>query len=229
MFDPDFAPAFDPANRPITIVQRTIGGDEANFDPLVSFGSAQAIFFMMFTAMAGANSLLEERRAGTLQRQIASPTPRLTILLGKLIATFVTCLFQVAILIVALTLIGSLIAGSFQFIWGTNFVLLALVVTVVSLAAAGLGALVAALVKTPEQGNVIGGVISIIFGLFSGAFFDLRALPGYDVISRLTVNFWGCRCAHQAERRHHGHRTQPDRAADPRHGLFHGGLARLQS
>ena len=84
------------------------------------FGSAQAIFFMLFTAMGGATSLLEERRDGTLQRLIVSPTPRIVILLGKLIGTFVTCVVQVTILIIALTIVGSILAGQVEFIWGSN-------------------------------------------------------------------------------------------------------------
>ena len=113
-----FPPAFTPGENPISIEQQTVTGQAATFNPLVLFGSAQAVFFMLFTAMGGANSLLEERRDGTLQRLIASPTPRMVILLGKLLGTFVTCIVQVTILVIALTLVGSVIAGEFQFIWG---------------------------------------------------------------------------------------------------------------
>ncbi len=190
-FTPDFAPAFDPAATTITIEQQAITGAVATFNPLVSFGSAQAVFFMMFTALGGANSILEERRSWTLQRQLISPTPRMAILLGKMLGTFVTCVVQVVILVFALTLVGSLIAGELQFIWGTNVPLIALVILCVSLAAAGVGALVAALVRTPEQGNVIGGMVSLLFGLFSGAFFNTSAIPGGETLSRLTVNYWG--------------------------------------
>lgn len=190
-FTPDFSAAFNPSANPIRIEQQTVMGEAATFNPLVLFGSAQAVFFMMFTALAGANDLLEERRRGTLQRQLVSPTPRIALLLGKFVGTFITCVTQVTILFIALTLVGSVIAGEFQLIWGTNIPLIAAVIVCVSLAASGVGALVASLVRTPEQGNSIGGVIGLVFGLFSGAFFNISAIPGANILSRLTVNYWG--------------------------------------
>ncbi|MFQ3568643.1 MAG: ABC transporter permease [Aggregatilineales bacterium] len=190
-FNPDFSIAFDPAANPIRIDQQTIEGTAVAFNPFVMFGSAQAIFFMLFTAMGGANSILEERRTGTLQRLLASPTPRIIILLGRLIGTFVTCLVQLALLFIALTLISSLITGRLELIWGPNLLAVLAVGAAVAIAASGLGTLVAALVRTPEQGNVIGGVIAIMFGLFGGAFFDVQSIPALQPISQLTINYWG--------------------------------------
>ncbi|MCC6802649.1 MAG: ABC transporter permease, partial [Anaerolineae bacterium] len=172
-----FAPAFNPGSNPVTIQQQTVTGEAATFNPLVTFGAAQAVFFMLFTAMGGANSLLEEQRDGTLQRLLVSPTPRTVILLGKLIGTFITCVVQVTILIIALTIVGSIIAGQIDFIWGDNILLVALMILAVALAASGLGSLVASLVRTPEQGNVIGGVISMAMGVFGGAFFGASIFP----------------------------------------------------
>ena len=189
-FNPDFAAAFDPSSNPLAVEQQTVSGEAPSFNPLVLFGAGQAVFFMMFTAMAGANSLLEERRDWTLQRLIASPTPRIVILLGKLIGTFITCLAQVTLLFLALTVIGSLISGQAQFIWGTNIPAILATLVAVALAASGLGALVAAVVKTPEQGNLIGSVISLMMGLFGGAFFDISQ-TALSPLSRLTINYWG--------------------------------------
>jgi ABC-type multidrug transport system permease subunit len=90
-----------------------------------------------------------------------------------------------------LTVVGSLMAGEVQFIWGRNIVLIILVILAVAGAATGVGALVTALVRTPEQGNIIGGVISILFALFGGAFFDITALGPARFISYFTVNYWG--------------------------------------
>lgn len=191
-FKPDFAPAFGGSSNPISIQQQTVSGQAATFSPLVVFGSAQAIFFMLFTAMGSATSLLEERRDGTLQRLIVSPTPRMVILAGKLLGTFLTCVVQVTILIIALTIVGSILAGKVQFIWGSNILAVGLVIVAVALAASGLGTLVASLVRTPEQGNVIGGVISMVMGVFGGAFFGTSVLPAFvKPLTNLTVTYWG--------------------------------------
>ena len=190
-FQPDFAPAFQPDAVPIVIDQQTVRGQAQTFNPLVFFGSAQALFFMTFTAIQGANSMLEERRDWTLQRLIASPTPRLTILLGKLLGTWVTCIFQVLLLFIFLTLIGSLIAGELQLIWGSNLLAILAVIVAASLAMCGVGAVVASLARTPEQVNVVGGIVAITFGLFGGAFFNIQSIPQIAPISRLTPNYWG--------------------------------------
>jgi ABC-2 type transport system permease protein len=191
-FQPDFAPAFTAGENPIMITQQTVTGQAAGFNPLVTFGAAQAVFFMMFTATASANSLLEERRDGTLQRLLVTPTPRMAILLGKLLGALVTCIVQVTILLIALTIVGSLLGGQLQFIWGNDLLALAAVVFSVSLAACGLGTILAALVSTPEQGNAIGGIIALAMGVLGGAFVSVTAFPPFvQSLSRLTINFWG--------------------------------------
>ncbi len=191
-FQPDFSPAFTPGENPITIARQTVTGQAAGFNPLVMFGASQAVFFMMFTAIAGANSLLEERRDGTLQRLLATPTPRIVILLGRLVGTFVTCVVQVIILLIALTIVGSLLAGEIQFIWGRDLLALLAAVVAVSLAASGLGTLLASVVSNAEQGNAIGGIISMAMGVLGGAFVNTSVFPEFmQSLSRLTINYWG--------------------------------------
>jgi ABC-2 type transport system permease protein len=189
-FQPNFEPAFRPEGDAITLQQQTVTGEVQTLNPLVVFGAAQALFFMLFTANGGALSILEERRDGTLQRMITSPTPRMMILFGKLVGTFVTCVFQVVLLFLFLTIIGSILAGQPQFIWGNNPLLVFVVVLTASFAAAGLGTLIASLVRTPEQGNIITSVISIFFGVLGGAFFNVQAIPGISQLSRITLNYW---------------------------------------
>ncbi|MBK8030304.1 MAG: ABC transporter permease [Chloroflexi bacterium] len=190
-FAPDFTPAFDPANNPLRIEQQTVTGEAQRFNPLVLFGSAQAIFFMMFTAIGSATGLLEERRDGTLQRQLVSPTARLTLLVGKFIGVFLNCLVQVALLALALTLVGSLLEGQFRFIWGDNLFLVALTLITVALATGGIGTFVVSLVKTPEQANILSGVIGLLFGVLGGAFFSIDNVPVLNQVRVITPNYWG--------------------------------------
>lgn len=190
-FQPDFAPAFDPAANPIAIEQQTVTGAAAEFNPLVFFGAGQAVFFMLFTAMGSAASLLEERRDGTLQRMIVSPTQRSAILFGKLIAGLVNCIVQVALLFAALTLVGSIMRGEFTLIWGSNIPAILATVFAVALAAAGLAALIMSLMRSAETANVVGGIVSMFMGLFGGVFFNVQAIPALAPLSRLTITYWG--------------------------------------
>ncbi|MDX2139183.1 MAG: ABC transporter permease [Chloroflexota bacterium] len=190
-FAPDFAPAFDPTSTPITIQQQTVSGQVQAFNPLVAFGAAQALFFMTFTAIQGANDMLQEKRNGTLQRLLVSPTSRMTVLLGKLLGALVTCVVQVVLLFFFLNIVGILLSGQLSIIWGNNLLLVLAVIIAGSLAACGIGAIVTALARTPEQVNVVGGLIAILFGLFSGAFFSIQAIPALAPLSRVTPNYWG--------------------------------------
>ena len=191
-FNPDFAPAFTPENNPIRIDSQTVQGEATTpFNPLVYFGASNAILFMLFTARGSAGSLLEERQDGTLARLLTTPTPRIVILLGKLAGTFVTCVLQLVLLFFFLTLVGSLMSGELQFIWGRSVGSILLVMLAISLAASGLGTLLTSLVKTPQQSDLIGSVIILAMALFSGAFFSVEGVPVLRTLSRFTLNFWG--------------------------------------
>ncbi|MBC8099814.1 MAG: ABC transporter permease, partial [Armatimonadetes bacterium] len=156
-------------------------------NPLVLFGASQAIFFALFTANGAATSVMEERNNGTLQRLLVSPTPRLTVMLGKMTATFVTVLAQLTLLFVAFTLVGSLLAGELQFIWGQNLPGIALIMVTTALATTGLGSIIAAIARTPDQSSTIGSVISIVSAVFGGAFgFQIGAPFSY-----FSVIYWG--------------------------------------
>jgi ABC-2 type transport system permease protein len=192
-FQPNFACAFTPVFNNIGLDQQTVTGQQVEFNPLVTFGSAQAAFFALFTAAGTASSILEERRNGTLQRMIVSPTSRLQILLGKLLAVFANVLLQITFLFFAFTIIGSLLSGEVKSIWGTNIPAIVALVLVMSLSAAGVGMVSAAIAKTAEQANIIGSVVGILMGILGGAFFSVGAIPIpiFDVITRLSIVRWG--------------------------------------
>jgi ABC-2 type transport system permease protein len=190
-FDPQFDAAFDPASNPIQVEMQTVSGEPARFNPLVYFGAANAILFTLFTARGSANSLLEERKDGTLNRLIVMPTPRLVILLGKLIGTFLTCVVQLLLLFFFLTVIGSMIAGEPQFIWGRDPLAIFGVILAVALAAAGFGSLLTGLVRTAEQGDFIGSTIVLVMGVLSGTFFTVGNIPVLDTLRLFTLNHWG--------------------------------------
>jgi ABC-type Na+ efflux pump permease subunit len=151
---------------------------------LVTFGSAQALFFALFTGQMGILSMYEERRNWTLQRMLASPTPRWAILGGKLVGVFFSVLFQLLALAVALTVVGSLIEGRPTFIWGANLPMLGLVFVAVAMAVSGLGMLLAGVLKGVEQANIVGSVLNIALGVLGGAFgFELpRSVAAVSLI-----------------------------------------------
>ena len=153
------------ANEPVQAAPTSTAGAL-----LVTFGSAQALFFALFTGQFGILSMYEERTNGTLQRMLVSPTPRWAILGGKLVGVLASVLFQLLVLALALTLVGSLIEGHLVFIWGTDLPRLGLVLLAVAVAVSGLGMLLAGVLKGIEQANIVASVLNIALGVLGGAF-----------------------------------------------------------
>jgi ABC-2 type transport system permease protein len=181
-----FVCAFAPGNDLIQLANLPVQAAPTNTAGvlLVTFGSAQALFFALFTGQNGILSMYEERRNGTLQRILVSPTPRWTILGGKLVGVIVSVLFQLLALVIALTIVGSLIEGHFAFIWGTNLPQLGLVLLAVAVAVSGLGMFLAGVLKGIEQANIVGSVLNIALGVLGGAFgFQLpRSVAQFSLI-----------------------------------------------
>ena len=167
-----FICAFAPGNDLVQVADTPVQAASSNLAGvlLVTFGSAQALFFALFTGENGILSMYDERRNGTLQRILVSPTPRWTILGGKLVGTLVSVLVQLLILIIALTVVGSIMEGQITFIWGTDVAKLGLVLLAVSVAVSGLGIFLAGVLKGIEQANIVGSVLNIALGVLGGGF-----------------------------------------------------------
>jgi ABC-2 type transport system permease protein len=167
-----FACAFVPGNDLVQLANKPVQATSTSMAGalLVTFGSAQALFFALFTGQFGILSMYDERKNGTLQRILVSPTPRWAILGGKLVGVLASVLFQLLALVLALTLVGSVIEGHLTFIWGTNLVSLGLVLLAVAVAVSGLGMLLAGVLKGIEQANIVGSVLNIALGVLGGAF-----------------------------------------------------------
>ncbi|MFN2147235.1 MAG: hypothetical protein ACK2T2_02495, partial [Anaerolineales bacterium] len=106
---------------------------------------------------------------------------------GKLLGTFISVIIQLLLLMLALTLVGSLIEGHLVLIWGDNVISLLLVLLSASLAVSGLGMLLAGVIRTPEQAGVFGSVLNIGLAVLGGAFgFQLP-----DQISSVSLLYWG--------------------------------------
>ena len=170
------------ADRPVQAVPNTLAGTL-----LVTFGSAQALFFALFTGINGVLSMYDERRDGTLGRILVSPTPRWVVLGGKLVGTFVSVLAQLVILMLALTAVGSLLEGRPSFIWGNDVGMLVLVLMAVSLAVSGLGVFLAGLLKDMEQAVTIRQVLTMALGVLGGTF-------GFQLprsVAQFSLVYWG--------------------------------------
>ncbi len=158
---------FTPGINPVSLVQQPLDQlqESSTFGRvLVIFGSAQAVFFALFTGVFGILSIYEERKQWTLQRMLASPTSGNTILLGKLLGNLIVVIVQLLVLMVALTVVATIASGTPTMIWGDHFGLLLVTVVLVSLAVSGIGVLIVGVARTPEQVQIVGPLINMMLG-----------------------------------------------------------------
>ena len=154
---------------------------------LAFVGMAQATFFALFAAQFGVLGVVEERQAGTLQRILTTATTRGAFLAGKLLGTWVTALFQLLLLLIALSLFASLIEGRLFFLWSASLPALFAILLPLSLAVAGLGVVLVAFVQRVEQIGAIGALVNILLAMLGGAYGFTVPEPW----SWLSLVYWG--------------------------------------
>ena len=154
---------------------------------MVVLGGSQAVFFALFTGVFGINAIYEDRRQGTLQRVLASPTSSGHVLLGRLLGNLVIVASQLLILLLAFTTIASFVEGEPTFIWGTNLPALLLVILGLSLFTTGMGVLIVGLAQSSEQVQLIGPLITLALGALGGTFGAL--VPAS--FARFSPTWWG--------------------------------------
>ncbi len=184
-----FACAYNPNLGNISLGRQALNDVQARsaFEQiLIRFGSAQAVFFSLFTAWTGVQSVYRDRDTWVLQRLLSSPTSRLSVLAGKLLGVQWIIILQILLLLIFLSIIASISNGAFTFLWGENWLALVMLLLSVSLAVSGVGVFVVGLARTPEQATLLGTMVNMGLALLGGAF-------GFRLgeFSKLSLIFWG--------------------------------------
>lgn len=146
------------------------------------YAAGMAVFFLLFTAGLSISGLLVEREGGTLARLLAAPAGNWTILASKLLSTLVVSLLAMTLLVATSTV---LLGASWGPLLGVAVLVLAL-----ALAATGLTGLLATFARNAEQASNWTSVVSVLLGLFGGAFVPLSQLGGLTWVSYATPHRW---------------------------------------
>jgi ABC-2 type transport system permease protein len=163
-------------------------GEERNtgprFPPAINYYAVgMGVMYLLFGVSMAGQSILIERREGTLPRLRTTPTTTTDIVTGKLLATFLTGFVQFGLLVVFTRVL-------YGVEWGAPS-LLAVMVTATSLAAAGLGTLVAAFSRSAEAAESLAPAIILPMSFLGGSMWPIYAMPAWmDTASRLTFNRW---------------------------------------
>lgn len=152
-------------NPTIAVENVNIQGEEAGSWLALYFPylfSGITVMFAFFVVGTMAQTLLNEREAGTLRRLLAAPIPRGAILAGKTLAYMLLVCIQIAVLLTFSYL-------AFNVMMGNSPLGLVLMTLGVAFVATALGMLVAALSKTPEQAGNTGTILAFLLGGLGGS------------------------------------------------------------
>lgn len=163
---------------PVTVTSRRLGGD-GDDDFVDRLMPGILVMFLTFAVTLGSQSMVEDRRLGTLERLM---TTRLTLgqmFVGKFLAGLFRAMFQ-ALVLLSLGFAALQVAGAFQYFQVMAFCLL------IAGAVAAIGLAIGALATSRDQAVWAGVVITMFMTVFGGTFFPVDG--ALDVLSRFTLN-----------------------------------------
>ncbi len=142
-----------------------------------------AVVFLFIGSGLGMRSLLMERAAGTLARVAAAPVRPTQIVLGKLLAIFLTGLATIFVIWAATTY-------AFGADWGDPLGVLLLAVAATA-AMCGIGVFLTSLAKTEQQAFGITLLVGLFLALVGGNLLPSGSLPdAFQVLALGTPNGW---------------------------------------
>ncbi len=171
--------AVDP--RTVAITTQSVGhGGKVNLN---FFAPNIAVVFLFIGSGLGMRSLLMERSAGTLARITAAPLRPTQIVLGKLLAIFVTGLATIFVIWAVTTL-------AFGANWGDPLGVVLMCVGA-TLAMCGIGVFLTSLAKTEQQAFGVTMLVGLFLALVGGNLLPSGSLPdAFQVLSLGTPNGW---------------------------------------
>ena len=179
------APADDEAASSDGLVaQETLNGVDPDRGGISYYAGAVAILFLLFSAMQGAISMIDERTSGIVDRLVATPGGYPTVVAGK-------ALFLVGQGVVQVTLIFAF-AGLFYGVdWIGRFGSWLLTALLASAAAAGLGLLTASLSRSRQQAQTASSFVVLILSAIGGSMVPRFMMPEWlRDLGWFTPNAW---------------------------------------
>jgi len=169
----------DPAA--VAIETQSVGhGGKVNLN---FFAPNIAVVFLFIGSGLGMRSLLMERAAGTLARVTAAPLRPTQIVLGKLLAIFVTGLATIFV-------IWGVTTFAFGADWGSPLGVLLMCVGA-TVAMCGIGVFLTSLAKTEQQAFGITLLVGLFLALVGGNLLPSGSLPDvFQVLALGTPNGW---------------------------------------
>ncbi len=148
------------------------------------YAAGMTVMFLLFTALAGTKSMLEEKEAGTFGRLLITPTQKASFLAGKFLGIMLVSLLQV----LAIYLVTRLL---FKVDWGSSLPGLALLSLAAVAACAAMAVFVATIAKSSKTADAIGSIVVQVMALLGGSMVPLMVMPKFlQLLGKGTINGW---------------------------------------
>lgn len=169
---------------PLRVTVREAASTGHKVTPFEANVPGYAVMFILFGTTGAAGSILQEKEEGTIRRLLTTPVSRVSILGGKMTASFIQALSQAIILFA----VGHFVFGMWL---GKNLLALILVILATCFASTGLGMLLAALCRTRNQVTGISVLIVLSMSSLGGSWWPLYIVPEWmQKIAHITITAW---------------------------------------
>lgn len=144
--------------------------DPIDYDPASNSSAGQLITWVFIPLIGISASFAYERQRGTLRRLLTSPTGKGTFLLGSILGNMLWALVQMTLLVGFGVLVMNVN-------WARDPAALAVMMVVSTLAAASLGTMLGAFVKTEGQANGLSIMLGMVMALLGGCWYPIELFP----------------------------------------------------
>jgi ABC-2 type transport system permease protein len=167
---------------PVSLDTTTADTDDINVHAY--FAPGFAVFFLLFTMLASAKTIHEERESGTYERLMAAPLSKTSIIAGKMTGSYVLAAIQILTLIA----LGGLLFG---IKWGSHPGATIIMALVTAAGATSLAMVIAAAARTGRQTDNVGTAIILVMSLMGGSMWPIEQAPeAFQRFGRFTFNYW---------------------------------------
>ena len=158
--------------------------DSIEYDPRANSTAGQMITWVFIPLIGLSAMFAMERAGGTLRRLLVTPTTRAHDLSGTILGQVLTAMLQMTILIV----FGRLVM---KINWGHDFLALGFVMVSSALAAASLGTMLGALIKSEAQANGLSIMVGMVMAMMGGCWYPIELFPqAIRNVAQILPTYW---------------------------------------
>ena len=167
-------------DRPsVGVEMREVGGGDDS-EPTHRLVPGLLVMFLMFAVTLGANTLVEERQNGTMERLMTTRLGVNQLFVGKFFASTLRAIVQALILL-------SLAFAVFRIGDAIDFAELMFFSVLVAMAVSAIGLVIGSVARTRDQAAWAAVFITMFMTVFGGTFFDVAGGGPLDALSRITL------------------------------------------